>query len=98
MRNTPAAREEMRRQHPELGDHAEYHVGVELPDFPLARQWVQWLHTQPQQGLAGVLITPQEQWRDRPQELRRTLHALFREGRPALIWIGIWGVGAPRRA
>ena len=68
LRNSPAALAEMRRLHPEIGGDAEYHVGVEIPDFPVAREWFEWMLGQPQQGLAGVMVTPREQWRDRPQD------------------------------
>ena len=58
-----------------------------MPDFPIAFAWQSWYRQHPEQSdCVGVLITPLDQWKDREQEMKNTLHQLFNEGKPALLW------------
>ena len=78
----------------------EFHVCVELPDYPFAREWMQW-YTSPTRANAEedvpVMLTSQDQWRDRPAELRSIMQALICHGSPCPSWTGMWtGAGEPR--
>ena len=70
------------------GQPIQYHVVVEIPDYPMFRLWLQWATLRPTGP--RVIMTSREQWLHRPDELRATMTRLLQDGRPAPIFKGIW--------
>ena len=76
--------------------NVEFRVGMELPDVPLAREWMQWYtSSDPEVFLrdeerVAVMLTPQGNWVDRPALLGEVLCCLQNHGRPHPVWIGVW--------
>ena len=76
--------------------NVEFRVGLELPDVPLAREWMQWYtSSDPEVYLrdeerVAVMLTPQENWVDRPALLGEMLCCLQTHGLPCPVWIGVW--------
>ena len=65
-------------------------LAVEIPDFPIFREWMQWLNTQGSSGQVAVTMTAQQQWANRREELRGSLRSLIQTGRPEAHWLMIW--------
>ena len=79
-----------RRLGAEPGVHLSPRVALELPDYPVAREWANWMTTLPAAQQIPFVITSQEQWTSRRPELQATLGSLIRQGRPAGVWVLIW--------
>ena len=70
-----------------------FDVVLELPDFPVCRQWQQWytsLNVATETDLVSVMITSQARWRDRPVGCAATLRSLMFEGKPTPFWNASW--------
>jgi hypothetical protein len=70
-----------------------FDVVLELPDFPICRQWTQWytdLDFTVDTDLVHVMITAKEQWRERSVACSATLRSLMREGKPTPVWAASW--------
>ncbi len=77
------------------GEPIVFHVAVEIPDFPMFREWMKWYQSQPSHDLAAIIMTAQDTWPHRPEDLRATMDSLIRTGRPMPIWLGVWGRAPP---
>ncbi len=64
-------------------------VAVEVPDFPIFRQYMRFLHTCRSDGLVGVMMSSREQWAKRREQLRQTIASLLGTGRPSLVWVRV---------
>ena len=70
-----------------------FDVVLELPDFPISRQWQQWyssLDVATEPDLVSVVVTAQTHWADRPTECTATLRSLLFEGKPTPCWMASW--------
>ena len=68
------------------GTEVQAHVAIELPDYPICRQWVAWYSAQPvTDDTVAVTVSSQEQWADRQGDLKGMLVKLFTEGKPTII-------------
>jgi len=70
-----------------------FDVVLELPDFPISRQWQEWyssLDVTTEPGLVSVVVTAQTHWADRPSERAATLRSLLFEGKPTPCWMASW--------
>ena len=66
----------------------EGELALELPDYPLAHAWMKWYTSFPSnKDTVAVMVTSQEQWWDRKQELSETLRMLLQEGRPKMTMV-----------
>ena len=61
------------------------YVCIELPDFPIAREWMAWYTSQQsREDDVGVIVSAQEQWNHRQEDKQATLRSLLEEGKPKL--------------
>ena len=60
------------------------YVCIELPDFPIARDWMVWYTSQSHEDDVGVIVSAQEQWNHREEDKKATLRSLLEEGKPKL--------------
>jgi len=70
-----------------------FDVVLELPDFPICRQWQQWytsLDASAELDLVNVVITAQVHWSERATECAATLRSLLYEGKPTPYWMASW--------
>ena len=70
-----------------------FDVVLELPDFPISRQWQAWyssLDATLEPDLVSVVVTAQTHWADRPLERAASLRSLLFEGKPTLCWMASW--------
>ena len=63
---------------------ARGYVCIELPDFPIVRDWVAWYTSQSHEDDVGVIVSAQEQWNHREEDKKATLRSLLEEGKPKL--------------
>ena len=68
-----------------VGTTLEQRACLELPDYPICREYVHWYHQQHiGDDVVGMMVTSQEQWADREEEVKATLARLINEGKPAI--------------
>ena len=70
-----------------------FDVVLELPDFPICRQWQQWytsLDVSVEPDLVSVVITAQAHWAEMTTECAATLRSLLYEGKPTPYWMASW--------
>ena len=60
------------------------YVCIELPDFPIARDWMLWYTSKSHGDDVGVIVSAQEQWNHRQEDKRATLRSLLEEGKSKL--------------
>ena len=65
-------------------------LAIEVPDFPIVHEWMQWLDTQGSSGQVAVMMTPRGEWDNRRHKLEGSLRSLLQTGRPEAHWLMIW--------
>ena len=65
-------------------------LAIEIPDFPIFHDWMQWLDTQGSSGQVAVMMTPRGEWDNRRHKLEGSLRSLLQTGRPEAHWLMIW--------
>ena len=65
-------------------------LAVELPDFPIFREWMMWTSAQKSFGQLAVTMTSRQQWENRREALESSLRSLIQTGRPEAHWLMVW--------
>ncbi len=73
----------------------QFHVALEMPDYPLCRAWMEWYASPPFPADVAVVVTAREAWSDRKEKERETLRSLIQYGKPAPVWVASWYRKAP---